>query len=306
MSAQPDLREQVRDFYDSIGWKQIGEGVYQNARHEDLREVSREYIHRCHLRVESHLPSRGSYLLDAGSGPIQYPEYLEYSQGYRYRVCLDISARALVEARERIGQHGLFVVGDMAKLPFANEAFQGLVSLHAVHHLPPDEQRPAFLEFSRVLQPAGRAVVVYSWGKRSPLMGLARPLVSLAFKAIRLYRRARWGEVVPSKVPAVGGLRPDAAALAHAGKSYTYKHDYSWFSQSLDDLGGLDIRVWRSVNTAFLRALVHPRLFGKLLLRLLFWLEDRAPHFFGRYGQHPMILFSKPAKMTSSAERLDR
>ena len=33
----------------------------------------------------------GDLFLDAGSGPVQYPEYLTYSEGYRYRVCADIS-----------------------------------------------------------------------------------------------------------------------------------------------------------------------------------------------------------------------
>ncbi len=64
-------------------------------------------------------PGPGRFLLDAGSGPIQYPEYLTYSDGYRYRVCVDISAVALVEARRRIGKQGLFVVADVSALPFA-------------------------------------------------------------------------------------------------------------------------------------------------------------------------------------------
>jgi hypothetical protein len=57
-----DVKRQVREFYDQVGWKEVGEGVYQNARYEDLRPVSREYIHRCHLRVTRHLKPDG-YLL---------------------------------------------------------------------------------------------------------------------------------------------------------------------------------------------------------------------------------------------------
>src|SRR3989304_2617065 len=98
-----DIKQQVREFYDQVGWQAISKGVYQNATYEDLRPVSREYIHKCHLRVNRHLRPRGKFLLDAGSGPIQYPEYLTYSQGYRYRVCVDISAVALQEARKALG-----------------------------------------------------------------------------------------------------------------------------------------------------------------------------------------------------------
>src|SRR5574341_1011961 len=76
-----DIKQQVKAFYDQVGWQEVGEGVYQNARYEDLRPVARDYIHRCHLRLLRHLKPAGRYLLDAGCGPIQYPEYLEYSQG---------------------------------------------------------------------------------------------------------------------------------------------------------------------------------------------------------------------------------
>ena len=32
-----DTRKQVREFYDQVGWSQVDEGLYQNARFEDLR-----------------------------------------------------------------------------------------------------------------------------------------------------------------------------------------------------------------------------------------------------------------------------
>ena len=50
-------------------------------------------------------------------------------------MCLDISIVALMEARERIGKHGLFVVGDIAHLPFANDAVDDIVTLHTIHHV---------------------------------------------------------------------------------------------------------------------------------------------------------------------------
>ena len=73
MAVQTTIKDQVREFYNQVGWQEVSEGLYQNARYEDLRPVAREYIHRCHLRVLRHLKSSGKYLLDAGSGPIQYP-----------------------------------------------------------------------------------------------------------------------------------------------------------------------------------------------------------------------------------------
>jgi hypothetical protein len=48
-----------------------------------------------------------------------------------------------------------------------------------------------------------------------------------------------------------------------------------------------EIYVWRSVSVRFLRALVHTITGGRLWLRLLFWLEERFPRWFGENGQYP-------------------
>ena len=112
----------------------------------------------------------GHYLLDAGSGPVQYAEYLTYSEGYQRRVCVDISIVALQEARRRIGEHGLFVVADVANLPFTAEPFDGVVSLHTLHHLPLEEQAQSVRgAVPRARSRAATAVVVNGWTD-SPLM----------------------------------------------------------------------------------------------------------------------------------------
>ena len=299
---ESDVKQRVREFYDSVGWKQVGSGLYQNARYEDLRPVSREYIHRCHMRVNRYLKRTGTFLLDAGSGPIQYPEYLEYSSGYQYRVCLDISILALDEARERIGNHGLFVVGDAANLPFKPETFDSVVSLHTVHHLPAGEQRQAFNEFHRVLIPGGRVVVVYSWGDHALLVRLTRPFIRLAFSVQRGYgrlRRKREGVSTQGEMQICdGNIQP-----AQASATFTYKHDYHWVQQDLADFPGLQVVVWRSVSTSFMRAFIFRRMLGRWWLWMLYWLEERAPHIFGRIGQYPMILISKPAAVEKSHSR---
>ncbi len=137
-------------------------------------------------------------------------------------------------------------------------------------------------------------------------MRVMRPVIRISFHLIHLYRRIRWGEARPSNLPEVDGLIPEADALVSAPVSYTHKPDYDWVRRSLRDLQTMEIRVWRSVNAAFLKAFVHRKLFGMFWLRVLFWCEDQAPHFFGRFGQHPMIIFSKPAGDPSQVERRER
>ena len=155
-----ETKENVRTFYDQIGWKVEADGFYQNARYEDLRPVSAEYIHKCHLRITPYLAKPGKLILDLGCGPIQYPEYLTYSETHDFRVCCDISLTALMEARKRIGDHGLFVVGDAANLPFAPETIDDAVSLHTLHHLDLADQKKAWGELYRVLKPGGRVLLV--------------------------------------------------------------------------------------------------------------------------------------------------
>ncbi|MDB5174653.1 MAG: hypothetical protein JWN51_3426, partial [Phycisphaerales bacterium] len=94
----------VQSFYDQIGWKRDEKGDFEDAViWEDLRPVSANYIRKCHLRVNRYLHPKGDYLLDVASGPVQYPEYLTYSQGYKRRICMDISVQALREARRKVG-----------------------------------------------------------------------------------------------------------------------------------------------------------------------------------------------------------
>ncbi len=301
MSQPEDIKQEVRAFYDSVGWQPIGEGLYQNARYEDLRPVSQEYLHRCHLRVAGHLAPSGRFLLDAGSGPIQYPEYRVYSRGYQRRVCVDISHTALVAARERIGDHGLYVVADVAHLPLAPRSMDGLVSLHTVHHLPASEHLGAFEGFLRCLKPGARAVIVYSWGTQSPLMKAAQPFIRAMNALARLYRRITHRRSSPTG--AIDQPTEEAERLIRTAGTFTFKHNYRWVRDNLGRFPGFDIRVWRSVSTSFLRAFIFRPLLGRQWLRVLFALENLAPHMFGRLGQYPMILFYADPEAPATQER---
>lgn len=340
-TSSADIKQEVRDFYDQVGWQQVGDNRvggndrYQNARYEDLRPVAQEYIHRCHLRVGRFLKPQGRLLLDAGSGPIQYPEYLEYSRQYTYRVCADISITALKEARNRIGEHGLFVVMDIANLPFKSDVFEGVVSLHTIHHLPEGEHLRAYGEIYRVLAPACQAAIVNGW-PHSRLMAFFKPFIQLATRLGNFRRRVvrqisrligrqeemteivapnavvpnavttqaesqgettAGAQVVTTKFNGVEETMEGAVAAQSKIKNkkgtFTSRHDYAWIQEQVGQRMPIEIRAWRSVSVRFTRALIHPWLGGKLWLRLLFWLEDRFPAYFGKNGQYPLIIVRK-------------
>lgn len=287
-SMNADTTREVREFYDSIGWQQVSEGLYQNARYEDLRPVSREYIHRCHMRVKRYLNQTGHLLLDAGSGPIQYPEYLTYSQDYRYRVCVDISIVALREARKRIVTHGLFVVADVARLPFKSGIFGGLTSLHTLHHLPLEDQKRAFLEMYRVLMQGCSAVVVNGWTE-SILMRRFQWLVALLEKIGG--RVSKKGIEQDEKLTLKSSKQIKSDSLPTG--TFVRKFDCAWLRAEIPEEFNLGIYVWRSVSVRFLRAIIHPVLGGKILLKLLSRLEEKFPRYFGEKGQYPLITFQK-------------
>ena len=278
-----EIQRQVREFYDRVGWKEISEGLYQNARYEDLRPVSQEYIHRCHLRITRHLHPKGHFFLDAGSGPIQYPEYLDYSRGYQKRVCADLSITALKAARTRLGAKGLYVVADVSRLPFVSNSFDAVISLHTIHHLPAQQHVPAYLELHRVLAQGRRAAVVNGWDD-SPMMDF--------FSRIRQWvKRERHGGRWQQK-----GAQPHPLAEISANGAkgtFVQKNDPAWLKRELGKHLRFNILVWRSAGTNFLRFFIREKWLGQFWLRLLFFFEERFPRYFGEKGRYPLIVFSK-------------
>jgi len=276
IDSERDIKRQVREFYDRVGWKEVSDGVFQNARYEDLRPVSQEYIHRCHQRVARHLAPSGRLFLDAGSGPIQYPEYVEYSKGYEKRVCADVSITALKAARDRIGAAGAFVVSDITRLPFAPEVFDAVVSLHTIHHLPANQHGQAFLELHRVLTPNRQAVVVNGWGY-SPL--------NQFFDRIKAWLKGR------KSVARVNGPSPEELELGKG--TFVNKQDARWLKAILRGKMVFNILVWRSASTNVLRFFIREEWFGRFWLRILFRLEELFPRFFGEKGLYPLVVISK-------------
>jgi SAM-dependent methyltransferase len=284
--AMDNTKQRVREFYDEVGWAQEADGLFQNARFEDLRPVSREYIHRCHMRVNRHIAAAGDLLLDAGSGPVQWAEYLTYSAGYRFRVCVDISVTALRAARERLGAHGLCVVADIANLPFRRDAFDGIVSMHAIHHLPSTEHARAYGELFRVLRPGKTAVAINGW-YRPLLMRLAEPFISL-------------GRLLSGREP----KERKRDRTAEGGQEVTFVQKMTPGRLRCAIKGKIPYQIvpWRSLSPRFMQWFVRDGRAGRTLLRLVFWLEDRYPRFFGLHGQYPMIVITKTPKAGARAQ----
>jgi ubiquinone/menaquinone biosynthesis C-methylase UbiE len=285
-----DEKAIVRDFYESFGWGADTTGTYNDtAAFVDLRPVLSSYYHDTQMRVRRFLKPAGTYFLDAGSGPLSQAEYLLYSADYTYRVCVDLSARALREARRRLDTHGLYIVGDLGNLPFREGTFDAVLASHVLYHLPELEQAGAVQELYRTLTRGGTCVIIYIWPaslitkmrERS-----ARALLSLL-------------TVLPVRSRAVGhtgsgdGVRN--TSVARVPPLYFHPHGYDGIRRALPKHWETDIRVWRSVGIAFTKALVADNFLGAALLRIIYWLEEVFPHALARLGRYPTIVIRKTA-----------
>lgn len=273
----------VQDFYDEVGWNKGTSGDFVDAElWEDRRRVSQTYIQNCHRRVGRAIKPAGTYLLDVASGPIQYDEYLSYSRDYAARICVDISFAALTEARRKLGDRGIFILGDITNLPLRDGAVDGAVSLHTIYHVPAGEQSRAFQEIFRVLKPGCSAAVVYCWKSRF-VKALKMP-ARIASLPIRLLRKVFQRR--PSRTHVGQEERPQKRLYYHA-------HRYSWLSQQ-DWEFPYEVRVWRSIDVPLMRAYVHRWLLGRALLGVLYRIEECVPRMCGRFGAYPLIVIYKP------------
>lgn len=271
-----DEKQNVQSFYDEVGWrKREGDDFIDAQWYEDLRPVSKEYVEGCRMRVNNYLKPRGRFILDVASGPIQFPEYLSYSSNFDTRICVDLSLAALREAQRKLGDKGVYLLADITNLPIKDDAVDAAISLHTIYHVPKDEQSKAFHEIHRVLAPGSSAVVVYSWGPRSPLMNM------LLFP-----------------IPVIRATRATVKRLANMKgkgfnpKLYAHMHDYRWFAEQKWGFD-FDIVAWRSLSHHFSKVYVHRWLFGRQILKLFFWLEKSFPNVIGRIGQYPLLVLKK-------------
>jgi len=303
--------DSVMHFYDEIGWQSSKGDEFQDAElFEDFRPVSREYIHKCHMRINDHIEPRGKYLLDAASGPVQYREYLSYSEKYDHRICADVSLTALKKAKAKLGDKGIYIQCDITQLPLKTASVDAFVSLHTIYHVPEKKQAAAFRELERVLSPGKTGAVVYTWGPHcTPMLLLMDPV-----QASKRLLKSVLPAAVLNRLKGVPGTPSSAidagpSSESHQQKAeptlYYHAHDYAWFQREIASTAGWDVRIWRSVSVPFLKLYMRSKLLGKQLLSVLFWIENAAPHVCGKFGYYPLLLFTKPVSGNiGSRERL--
>ncbi|MFN8206227.1 MAG: class I SAM-dependent methyltransferase [Bacteroidales bacterium] len=273
-------KQRVFDYYNEVSYKlKDSLKIYEDSpKWVDFREVSSDYIRTSFTRASRFYPPFGNYLLDIASGPIGLTEYMALADGYTYRVCVDISINALIQAKiniEKAGKRGIYICGDITNIPIQDNVCDTVLSQHTLYHIPKNDQFTAVNELYRVAKPGSRIVIIYSWFYHSWLMNISLNIIQL-YRIFRHFAGKFYVRLVKSKP-----------------RLYFYPHSPRWFKRSFTFSGDMEFFSWRSTNKYFLDLYIHPWLFGKQILAGLLKLEDRYSKFMSRIGEYAAIVITK-------------
>ena len=262
-------RSEVRDFYEGPGWK-LANGVTYDAKiNENLDPVASEYVHKVRTRIAENL-GKGEKLLDVGCGPIQYPEYQDYSKNFIKRICVDLSQAALDLAKEKIGNHGEYIKGDYLGIPTPIFApYDGAALINVLYHVDKDNQAELVRKILNDLNKKSKLVIVYS----NPHT-ISALLTRLSVFMLHLLKKIILGR---RKVELDNPI-------------YFYRHPNSFWNQ-FTDVAFIEQKAWRTFSPSLEKIFFKRFLGGKALLKILFRLEQYTA--WKKVAEYTLIVLEK-------------
>jgi len=273
-------KQRVFDYYNEVNYKTKDTlKIYEDSpKWVDFREVSSKYIKNSFTKASRFYPDKGEYLLDIASGPIGLPEYMSLSDGYTYRICVDISINALIQAKinmENVGKKGIYICGDITNIPMQDNSVDTVLCQHTLYHVPKNDQKTAVEEMYRVAKPESKIVIVYNWFYHSWLMNLSLNFIQI-YRMLRHFAGKIYVRLTQSKP-----------------RLYFYPHSQRWFMKTFTFSKDIEFYCWRSTNKYFLDLYIHKWLFGEKMLDKLIRIEDKYSTFMGKFGDYPAIVITK-------------
>ncbi len=273
-------KKRVFDYYNEVNYKvKDAFKIYaDSSKWVDFRRVSSKYIRNSFTKASKFYPASGKYFLDIASGPIGLPEYINLCDGYEYRVCVDISVNALIEAKiniEKAGKRGIFICGDITNIPIQDNSVDTVLCQHTLYHIPKNDQLTAVNELYRVAKLNSKIVIIYCWFYHSWFMNLSLNVIQL-YRIFRHFAGKLYVKMVNSKP-----------------RLYFYPHSPKWFKRSFVFSQDIDFYCWRSTNKYYLNVYIHSWLFGEQILNKLSRIEDKYTKFMSVFGEYAAIVIIK-------------
>lgn len=249
----------VNKFYNNFGWEKKDKNTLDANLFEDLRLNSQEYVSKCRKRLLKYIPGKGTHILDFASGPIQYPEYLEYSKNFKLRHCVDFSRTAIKNARQKLNKKGKFYCNDFFKVKLRKNYFDCIISLHTIYHIDKKYQTKAVKKLIEVSKKNSPIIIVYS-NPNTFISKIKRNFFNLKKK--------------------------------NKNNLYFFCHPINWWFQ-FEKIASIKIEPWRSFSSDHQKKIFPDNFIGKILLRFLFFLEDLFKNFFINNFQYYTVIIKK-------------
>jgi SAM-dependent methyltransferase len=240
----------------------------------------------------------GRCFLDAGAGAFPHTQCSEL---YARHLCLDVSMAGLLTAKEKLGPRGLYVVGDLAHLPFLDGAFDGLLCAHAIYYLSRRDHRRAVAEIVRVLSDGSPGAIIYDAARNSAAFRWLHGAVKRYWEwrgtagrlpGVRLLRGLRGGGAPAGTAP------PSAPAPDPTPRVFARHLPARWFLRELAS-AGQEARLrghhLLSYRLDALTGLVADNGLGRALLRTVARLEGWFPSALGTVATEVTVIFRKTA-----------
>lgn len=250
----------VNKFYNNSGWKKKNKDTLDATLFEDLRSNAKEYVSKCRVRLKKYIPKKGMHILDFASGPIQYPEYLEYSKNFQLRHCIDFSKLAIKNAKLKLGNKGKYYCNDFFKIKLKKNYFDCIISLHTIYHIDKKLQAKAIKKLINISKKGTPIIIVYS----NP-----NTLINKIKKVI-LKKRTKTSKT----------------------NLYFFCHPIKWWSQ-FEKTTDVKLKPWRSFSSDHQKIIFPDNVIGKFMLKILFIIEEKFEKFFINNFQYYTVIIRK-------------
>tara|TARA_B100000674_G_C37897504_1_gene942072 strand:- start:814 stop:1569 length:756 start_codon:yes stop_codon:yes gene_type:complete len=247
----------VSNFYNKKGWKSKNNITLDSKLFEDNRSSAKEYIKKCRLKIIHHIPKKGENFLDFASGPIQYKEYLKYSNNFKVRHCVDFSREALNIAKKKLKKRGKYYVNDFLKVKFKENYFDCSLSMHTIYHIDKNLQEKTVRKLLKITKPNKPVIIVYS----NP-----NPLIK---KIYSIFIKSKKNKTL-----------------------YFYCHPIKWWKR-FQDISKVEFYCWRSFSSQHQKMIFPNNFIGAMMFKILFYLENKFINFFYKNFQYPIIILKK-------------